>query len=131
MSVTRVVALGSLIAPSIAADLWAPPAASTRIGAARTDSIGTDMTRWFSAWSRMRPSGDFHLCRRARDERRKEPAERMSEMSSYKNTVPESSNSGGSPVPRNLFGDPLRLIEELQPTAIISQRNQFELVTIL
>ena len=47
-SVTSVVGLSSLMAPAIAASLCAPPAANTRIGAARTVSSGTDMTRWFS-----------------------------------------------------------------------------------
>ena len=44
-SVTSVVGLSSLIAPAIAASLCAPPAASTRTGAARTASSGTDITR--------------------------------------------------------------------------------------
>ena len=39
-SVTSVVGSSSLIAPAIAACLWAPPAASTRIGAARTEFDG-------------------------------------------------------------------------------------------
>src|SRR5208282_1218140 len=55
-SVTSAVGLRSLIAPSMAATLCGPPAARTRIGAARTASIGTDITRWLSGWSMIRPS---------------------------------------------------------------------------
>ena len=44
-SVTRVVGRRSLSAPWMAQSLWAPPAASTRWGAARTASSGTDITR--------------------------------------------------------------------------------------
>ena len=47
-SVTRVVGFSSLSAPRIAASLCAPPAANTRTGAARTNSSGTDITRWLS-----------------------------------------------------------------------------------
>ena len=55
-SVTSAVGFRSLIAPSTAANLSAPPAARTRIGVARTTSMGTDITRWFSGWSTIRPS---------------------------------------------------------------------------